>query len=243
MLTLRQAHPDWGKHRIADELTKANNWVPVVSPNTVKRILKAAGFWPENGAGKKGAPNTAVRTAEQPGQALNIDLCFVPEQHAAQDKLPAVSGSSGRLIVERTHSPAEAPDWPGLVFAEADLAYDEAMRQYAAATRERLVQRRDSKTPELGTDSDWRRQWDSRAERYRVRQQRQQEDLAWQAAKAAWRNTRQTYQAGPTSRSAAHNKLPIRLRSSSGRPTVNNARQPTSNASRKTWPGISAIAR
>ena len=147
--------------------------------------------------GEKGAPNTAVRTAEQPGQALNIDICFVPEQHAAQDKLPAVSGSSGRLIVERTHSPAEAPDWPGLVFAEADLTYDEAMRQYAAATRERLVQRRDSKTPELGTDSDWRRQWDSRAERYRVRQQRQQEDRAWQAAKAAWRNTRQTYQAGP----------------------------------------------
>ena len=155
---------------------------------------------PETGAGGKGAPNTAVRTAEQPGQTLNIDICFVPEQHAAQDKLPAVSGSSGRLIVERTHSPAEAPDWPGLVFAEADLTYDEAMRQSAAATRERLVQRRDSKTPELGTDSDWRRQWDSRAERYRVRQQRQQEDRAWQAAKAAWRNTRQTYQAGPTSR-------------------------------------------
>ena len=147
--------------------------------------------------GKKGAPNTAVRTAEQPGQALNIDICFVPEQHAAQDRLPAVSGSSGRLIVERTHSPAEAPDWPGLVFAEAGLAYDEAMRQYAAATRERLVQRRDSKTPDLGMDSDWRRQWDSRAARYRVRQARQQEDRAWQAAKAAWRNTRQTYQAGP----------------------------------------------
>jgi transposase len=56
VLTLRQAHPDWGKHRIADELAKANNWVPVVSPNTVKRILKAAGFWPENGAGEKRSP-------------------------------------------------------------------------------------------------------------------------------------------------------------------------------------------
>lgn len=147
--------------------------------------------------GKKGAPNTAVRTAERPGQALNIDICFVPAQHAAQDRLPAVSGSSGRLIVERTHSPADAPDWPGLVFAEAGLAYDEAMRQYAAATRERLIQRRDRKTPELGTDSDWRRQWEGRAERYRVRQQRQQEDRAWQAAKAAWRHARQTFQAGP----------------------------------------------
>ena len=192
--------------------------------------------------GKKGAPNTAVRTAEQPGQALNIDICFVPEQHAAQDRLPAVSGSSGRLIVERTHSPAEAPDWPGLVFAEAGLAYDEAMRQYAAATRERLVQRRDSKTPDLGMDSDWRRQWDSRAARYRVRQARQQEDRAWQAAKPPGatpakliRLAREPY--------AEHNKLPIRLRSSSGRPTVNNARQPPSTASRKTWPGITTIAR
>ena len=42
---------------------------------------------------------------------------------------------------------------------------------------------------------------------------------------------------------AKHNKLPIRRRSSSGRPTVNNARQPSSTASRKTWPGISAIAK
>ena len=56
VLTLRQAHPDWGKHRIADELTKANNWVPVVSPNTVKRILKTAGLWPETGVGGKRSP-------------------------------------------------------------------------------------------------------------------------------------------------------------------------------------------
>ena len=53
---LRQANPDWGKHRIADELAKANNWVPVVSPNTVRRILKAAGLWPESGVGGKRSP-------------------------------------------------------------------------------------------------------------------------------------------------------------------------------------------
>jgi hypothetical protein len=28
-----------GKQRIADELAKANGWVPIVNPNTVKRIL------------------------------------------------------------------------------------------------------------------------------------------------------------------------------------------------------------
>jgi hypothetical protein len=53
VIRLRQAHSTWGKHRITDELTKANNWVPVVSPNTVKRILTAAGLWPESGAGGK----------------------------------------------------------------------------------------------------------------------------------------------------------------------------------------------
>jgi transposase len=54
-IDLRREHSDWGKKRIADELAKANNWVPLVSPNTVKRILKDAGLWEavEADAGKK----------------------------------------------------------------------------------------------------------------------------------------------------------------------------------------------
>ena len=73
----------------------------------------------------------AARTAEQPGQALNIDLCFVPEEHNAQEKLPAVSGSSGHLVIERCSTDAEPPAWPGQVFAEADLSFEVAMyRQY-----------------------------------------------------------------------------------------------------------------
>jgi hypothetical protein len=28
-------------------LAKGNNWVPLVSPNTIKRILKDADLWPE----------------------------------------------------------------------------------------------------------------------------------------------------------------------------------------------------
>ena len=54
VIALRQQHPEWGKQRLADELAKANGWVPIVSPNTVKRILRDAGLWgtpPE----KKGA--------------------------------------------------------------------------------------------------------------------------------------------------------------------------------------------
>lgn len=45
VIALRREHPDWGKKRIAEELARANNWVPLVSPNTVKRILKDAGLW------------------------------------------------------------------------------------------------------------------------------------------------------------------------------------------------------
>jgi hypothetical protein len=45
VVAMRRKHPDWGKQRIADELAKANNWVPLVTPQTVRRILKDAGLW------------------------------------------------------------------------------------------------------------------------------------------------------------------------------------------------------
>ena len=42
---LKQANPGWGKKRIAHEMSRLNNWVPLVSHNTVKRILEEAGLW------------------------------------------------------------------------------------------------------------------------------------------------------------------------------------------------------
>jgi len=60
VIALRQEHPTWGKQRIADELTRANQWVPLVSHGTVRRILVDAGLsppwgglWPEPGAAVK----------------------------------------------------------------------------------------------------------------------------------------------------------------------------------------------
>jgi transposase len=55
VIALRRKQPDWGKKRIADELAKANNWVALVSPNTVRRILEEAGLWEtgEPSQGKK----------------------------------------------------------------------------------------------------------------------------------------------------------------------------------------------
>jgi transposase len=53
VIQLRREHPDWGKARITHEMAKANNWVPLISPNTVKRILQAAQMWPERESGEK----------------------------------------------------------------------------------------------------------------------------------------------------------------------------------------------
>ena len=54
----RRENPDWGKARIAHEMAKDNNWVPLVSPNTVKRILEDAGMWPDSGSGGKRGPRS-----------------------------------------------------------------------------------------------------------------------------------------------------------------------------------------
>ena len=119
-------------------------------------------------SGEKRSHEVVVRTAEQPGQAVNIDLCFVPEEHVAQEKLPAVSGSSGHLVVERLHSSSEEAHWSGQVFAEPDLDYGEAMHQYAQATRDRLVPRQSERIPALQETTRWRDEWEERAERYHI---------------------------------------------------------------------------
>jgi transposase len=55
VVEMRREHPSWGKRRIADELAKDNHWVPLVSPNTVKRILQDAGLWAQaENAARKG---------------------------------------------------------------------------------------------------------------------------------------------------------------------------------------------
>lgn len=45
VLELHNQHADWGKHRVANEIAKDNNWVPLLSPNTVRRVLEDAGMW------------------------------------------------------------------------------------------------------------------------------------------------------------------------------------------------------
>ena len=51
------------RQRLADELAKANGWVPLVSPNTVKRILRDAGLWSAPAA-RAQRGGRAARTAQ-----------------------------------------------------------------------------------------------------------------------------------------------------------------------------------
>jgi hypothetical protein len=118
---------------------------------------------------------------------VNVDLCFVPEEHLAEVPLPAVSGSSGRLIVGRVKEQGEESHWPGQVFAAADLDYDEAMAWYAQAAQERLLHRQQARRPTLVAAKPWREEREGQVARYRLRQQRKQEDIAWYAARAARR--------------------------------------------------------
>ena len=200
VIELRRQNGNWGKQRIADELAKKNNWVPVISPNTVKRILEEAGLWsqPETRSTKvKFEP--VSRIAEMPGQSLNVDLCFVPAEHEDEAKLPAVSGSSGRLVVERVKTEVVEADYPGAVFANEQLDYAQAMAAFVAASKAKDEaagsQKAANKTEKPSVQAQKRllRQQEMALalERSQIRAQRRQEDAAWQAL----RSQRQAQQA------------------------------------------------
>ena len=58
VIELHKAHKEWGKKRLAAEIAKENNWVPLVSRNCVRRILREAGLWqPETRKPKKSRSN------------------------------------------------------------------------------------------------------------------------------------------------------------------------------------------
>jgi transposase InsO family protein len=97
-------------------------------------------------------------------------------------KLPAVSGSSGHLVVERLPDPSEQPQWPGQVFEQAELSYQEAMDQYVCATRDRLLHIRQPKQPTIAEPpTRWRQESEGRAERHTILERRKQEDADWKA--------------------------------------------------------------
>lgn len=51
-LELNEEHPDWGRHRIANQINKEHNWEKVIGASTVRDILVREGRWPRQGSGK-----------------------------------------------------------------------------------------------------------------------------------------------------------------------------------------------
>jgi transposase InsO family protein len=84
--------------------------------------------------------------------------------------------------VERSKDDTER-HWPGRVFEDLDLDYDEAMQAYVAATRDRLKPSRNTAQAKRDWDAErlaWRREEEGlKTERYQVRARRKQEDAAW----------------------------------------------------------------
>lgn len=136
-----------------------------------------------------------MRYAERPGETLNADICFVPALHVAEERLPAVSGSSGHLILCHRAKGGNRPPWPGQVFGEAELDYGDAMQQYIAATRDRLEHPHTKRALHREGPSPWRAENERQAQRYQLRQTWKAEDQAWQTAKATHRQTQQAFRA------------------------------------------------
>jgi hypothetical protein len=144
-------------------------------------------------AGEKGGPSGQNRTADEPGQTLNVDLCFVPATHETAQRLPAVSGSSGRLVIYglRRRTEDAAPTWPGQVFEDPEIAYSVAIHEFVRRSAPRTPRRTPTRPAQRGrpeTDEQAARctrrqqQRSQAAQRAQVLQQRQQEDAAWEAA-------------------------------------------------------------
>jgi len=136
--------------------------------------------------GKKNSFAPVSRTADLPGQALNVDLCFVPLSHLVDVKLPAVSGSSGHLVVERLKEPGNELDYPGKVFADPELDYAEAVQAFVKASRPLFGPRIEATTvekPSQRAEIQQLRQEEAQlcTERRNIRKRRELEDAAWQA--------------------------------------------------------------
>lgn len=114
--------------------------------------------------------------------------------------MPAVSGSSGRLVIERPKDEQSEPDYPGLVFADESLDYSEAMKQFVVVSQAKDNQAsgaemEPAEVKKMGLKAKkqaLKREKEAlRASRRQTRQHRQQEDAAWKLL----RNQRRAQQA------------------------------------------------
>ena len=153
--------------------------------------------------GQKKVNATGSRTAQQPEQTINVDLCFVPASHEVSEKIPAVSGSSGRLVVERPKTEQER-EWPGRVFEDESLSYEEVMLKFVAASqaKEESTEQKEKEAkkgltgPILAQETRQLVKKEAKQvqnERRQVREQRKLEDMAWQEARKKRKGQEEAY--------------------------------------------------
>jgi transposase InsO family protein len=110
----------------------------------------------------------------------------VPASHAVAAKLPAVSGSSGRLVVARPAEERAAPTWPGQACDDPSRDYGEAMAAFVAASRAAPAPTptpgETAAAPSARAARQAVRHEEAalRAARRQERAQRRQDDAAWQ---------------------------------------------------------------
>ena len=119
---------------------------------------------------------------------MNADLCFVPADHQVAEAVPAVSGSSGKLVVSVPQRAEAERSWPGQVFERPELSYPEAMDRFVAAREAAGAEpKQDEADNQAITDRKAaRRGLRSEAQRLQLdrRQQRERRRLVDQAWKA-----------------------------------------------------------
>jgi len=184
---VKRKNPKMGKEAISNEVARRHGWHRVVSPSTVRRILIREGIIGdssvEEGEEKEEEEGEGVRHAEEPGETVNVDLCFVPSEYVGEEEIPAVSGSSGRLVVSRVKGCDSERSWAGQVFGEESLSYEEAMEGYIKERKARLEEKGVGK--KVLTEEEIQRKGlleeeeTLRIARRKVRQLRKAEDAAW----------------------------------------------------------------
>jgi transposase InsO family protein len=139
--------------------------------------------------------------APQPNETVNIDLCVVPLTHESTQVLASVSlgqAAAGAVPTLDEKTPAVA-EWPGQVFGDVNLPYEQQMAQYAqkrAAKRASKGQRKHRRRQKQAERAELNAQSDElRVGRRRQRQARREEDAAWRATREAHRAEEQAWRA------------------------------------------------
>lgn len=115
----------------------------------------------------------------------------MPANHLADIKLPAVSGSSGHLVIERPIEDNQEPSYPGRAFADCNLSYAEAMHRFVEDSAP-ISGPRKAKPSEKSSKRAKARQLrleqaDLCAKRRNLREIRRAEDVVWKKQQAKLR--------------------------------------------------------